>query len=84
VCVLELLNEVRFGGVAERLEIREDTRGLGQTEITLGTVPIDSYGIGKSSVWFTRTKVVATTPCHSQAREPGKPLTCYRCRTVIA
>jgi hypothetical protein len=39
--VLELLNEVRFGGVAERLEIREDTRGLGQRETTLGTVPID-------------------------------------------
>jgi hypothetical protein len=27
-----VLNEVRYGGVAERLEIREDTRGLGQRE----------------------------------------------------
>jgi hypothetical protein len=25
VCVLELLNEVQFGGVAERLEFRKDT-----------------------------------------------------------
>jgi hypothetical protein len=28
----DVLNEVRYGGVAERLEIREDTRGLGQRE----------------------------------------------------
>jgi hypothetical protein len=26
------LNVVRYGGVTERLEIREDTRGLGQRE----------------------------------------------------
>jgi hypothetical protein len=30
--VQNLLNEVRYGGVTERPEIREDTRGLGQRE----------------------------------------------------